>query len=372
MKVLHVDTGKGWRGGQQQVLWLMEGLRRRGIEQALMAPAGSPLAERMRARGFAVTELNPRTISLGNTKKLLQGVPQFDLTHAHDSGGHTLAWLAGAGKTMPSRQPLVVSRRVAFPIRSLGRIKYRAADAYLAVSEYVGGELRQAGVPPQKIRVVYDGVEAPAAPPDAARRAEFRRRHGVSDADFLIGTLTALAPEKCLHTTVDLLAALPPTTRFWVGRAAADAGESGAETALRAYAAERGVSERFRLLFLPPEGTEFVDFLDALDLFLYLSQAEGLGSAILLAMAHELPVVASHVGGIPEIVRHGQTGLLTENTAADLQQKVESLRNAPEMRQRLAAAGRAFVLAHATSDIMTAKTEAIYRELLQGSGHDTE
>ncbi len=77
------------------------------------------------------------------------------VVHAHDAKAHTLAALA-------SRKTFVVSRRVAFPVKRTvaSRWKYRRATRYLAVSEYVAGELRKAGVPAAKIDVVYDGVSA--------------------------------------------------------------------------------------------------------------------------------------------------------------------------------------------------------------------
>ena len=88
----------------------------------------------------------------------------------------------------------------------------------------------------------------------------------------------------------------------------------------------------------------------------------------MLAMAHSLPVLASNVGGIPEIVRHQVTGLLVSGEPRkELPPAIRLLRNNPGMRRRLAEAGRKFVLAHATSDRMVAQTVGIYEELLKGS-----
>ena len=110
-------------------------------------------------------------------------------------------------------------------------------------------------------------------------------------------------------------------------------------------------------------------FLDSLDVFLYLSRSEGLGSAILLAMAHGLPVVASRAGGIPEIVRPNQTGLLVgEDLAAELPAAVRPLLDSAELRASLGEAGRAFVLEHATVDVMVTKTLEVYNEVLASGG----
>src|SRR3990167_4253323 len=98
MKILHLDTGTGWRGGQQQVLWLMEGLRERGLEQMLVAPSGSPLAETVHKQGLKVGVLSSPEPSLANIKALRRIAGGFELLHAHDSRGHSLAWLAGVAR----------------------------------------------------------------------------------------------------------------------------------------------------------------------------------------------------------------------------------------------------------------------------------
>ena len=157
---------------------------------------------------------------------------------------------------------------------------------------------------------------------------------------------------------------MPSSVHFWLGHPVARTQE--AETALLQSARQRGLENRFRILSL---GEDAHAFLDSLDLFVYLSRLEGLGSAILLAMAHGLPVVASEVGGIPEIVRHQETGLLVRgDPPQELPAAVRLLLDAPDLRQRLASAGREFVLAHATDAIMVAQTAALYRELISQSG----
>lgn len=365
MKILHLDTGKGWRGGQQQLFWLMEGLRERGQEQLLLAPAGSPLVARVRERGLEAEELSLRILSSANLRGLRQKSRRFDVLHAHDSRAHLLAWLAGADRAKNPWPRLVVSRRVAYPIGFFSQFKYGAADAYIAVSKYVSQQLLMASVPTEKIHVVHDGVELPDAPVAAGERREFRGRFGAGEQTFLLGTLTTLAPEKLLRDSVNLLASLPRNVNFWLGRPASEPDQQAAEKALLEYARMRGLEQRVQIFKL---GENLNSFLGSLDLFLYLSRAEGLGSAILLAMAHGLPVVASSVGGIPEIVRHVETGVLVgRKLKAELPPAIQLLMGSPEICQRLAAAGQSFVRTHATTDIMVAQTAAVYEELLQGS-----
>ena len=380
MRILHIDTGMGWRGGQQQVLWLMEALRARGFEQLLLAPANSPLACRVRKIGLPLAELASPAMSLANLQTVRAKRASFDIIHAHDSHAHSLAALAAIGSAGPHR-PLVVSRRVAFPVTALGRLKYRKADAYIAVSDFVRHRLLEAHVPDRKIRIVFDGVPAGVPAPSAESseipdtRAEFRARHGVDDQTIVLGTLTSLAPEKLLEAELDLLAELPSSVHFWMAIPSTERTESSegtertenterTESTLLERARSRGLEGRLRIMRM---GEDAGPFIASLDIFIYLSKLEGLGSAILLAMAHGLPVLANRVGGIPEIVRHQETGLLADPVPGpELIQSARQLIDSPELRHRLGAAAREFVLAHATCDRMAAQTVAVYEELLQG------
>src|SRR5262249_50403797 len=133
---LHVDTGREMQGGQWQVLYLTERLR----DATLAARKGSALASMAVQRGVAM------------------GGGGADLVHAHGARAHSLG-------VLKSGKPLVVSRRVGFPVKTsfLSRQKYQRAAMFIAVSRFVADRLREAGVAEERIRVVYDGVPVPAA-----------------------------------------------------------------------------------------------------------------------------------------------------------------------------------------------------------------
>ena len=128
------------RGGQWQVLRLLRGLRERGLESILMTPVHGPLGERASSEGFPV-------------EKVARRFPPADLVHAHDARGHSIS-------AVFSRVPVIVARRVAFPLKRgwMSRWKYRRAAHSIAVSRFVAGILLEAGIPDRKITVVHDGV----------------------------------------------------------------------------------------------------------------------------------------------------------------------------------------------------------------------
>ncbi len=144
VRSLHLDAGREMGGGQWQVLRLLRGLRKRGHETMLLARAGAPLFDIARRENFAVEELS--------LSRILRHSAAYDLVHAHDARSHSLAAF--------SRAPLIVSRRVAFPLQRtwLSRWKYRRATRFIAVSQHVAGILSEAGIARERIDVVYDGV----------------------------------------------------------------------------------------------------------------------------------------------------------------------------------------------------------------------
>jgi glycosyltransferase involved in cell wall biosynthesis len=320
------------RGGQWQVLLLMQALERRGHQQQLLARPGVPLLARARQAGLAVAPW-----------RATWRLPAADVVHAHDARAHALAAWRARGA------PLVVSRRVAFPVGRglLSRWKYGRAARYIAVSRYVARELEFAGVPAEKIGVTFDGVRLPDMARAGELRAQFRQDLALPADAFVAGTLTS--PRE--KPVAPLLEAAERRPRLQVLIAAAGAAQ-----------AEGLCHSNVRFLHAPDD---ISPFMFALDVFVHLSECEGLGSAALLAMAHGLPVIASDTGGLPEIVRPGETGWLVRNVAEEVGEALEQAFAGRARATDMGHHGRRFVEAEATDDIMAARTEAVYRKVLR-------
>ncbi len=290
MKTLHLDTGKEMRGGQWQALRLHRGLIAAGNESFLLARPDSALLWLARQEGLPCAAL--RT---GSLRTLSEG---YDLVHAHDARSHTLAALL-------ARVPLVVSRRVAFPVRdsAISRWKYRQPRLFLAVSHHVARQLRKANIDKSRIAVVYDGVPVPPTPASGS---------------------AVLIPE-----TAD------PAKGMALAQEAA--GLAG---------------------ILVQKSASLETDLPHARLLLYITHSEGLGSGILLAMAHGVTVIASNVGGIPEMIRDGENGYLVPNEAAAI---AAALGNAADLGN----AARATILARFTEKHMVDATLAAYEGLFR-------
>ena len=291
MRILHMDSGKDMRGGQWQVLRLIEGLAKAGVESTLLARAGFPLFESARKQAVRV-----EPFGLIRAARLSR---QYDLVHAHDARSHSAAALVGA-------TPLVVSRRVAFSIGNknfLSRWKYDRATHYMAVSEIVKSVLVTGGVPAEKISVVYDGV--PLLPQSTGSK------------------VLALEKENTLATEAAALAGIPLQT-------AADL-ESG----------------------LPDAA-----------IFVYITHSEGLGSGALMAMSAGVAVIASRIGGLPELIEHRKNGLLVENTPQSIAEALRELAGKPEFARQLGDAARRTVIERFTVQHMVSRTMENYRKVL--------
>ena len=352
MRTLHVDLGTEWRGGQQQALLLLRGLGSRGYAAELVATAGAPLARRAALEGFAVHEVAPAAARARAALVLRRLLPdrRIDVVHAHEAHGLTAAWVAHAHR----RSRLVAARRVSFPLRSLGR--YTAAQRVIAVSRFVAAVVVAAGVERERVAVVHDGVEVP--PLVTAEERERARKNWDAEANtILLGCVGYLSEEKG-HDR--LLAALPRILEKNPNCQLLLAGEGPLRTALEQQARALGLQENVQFAGFVENLPELYD---ALDVYVFPSLSEGLGTSLLLAMAHALPVVAAARGGIPEAVTDGTNGLLVSEPEPQLlADAVLSLLDDAARAKGLGAAARRTVEAQFSAEQMVDNTLAVYDE----------
>jgi glycosyltransferase involved in cell wall biosynthesis len=334
MKVLLANSEPGFRGGEFQTLALARGLRAEGCEVMIAARAGSALAERA-AGEMSVAEFPFEPLCVVTPVALARLISRFRpaVLHAQTSNAHTHLWLArGLVREAP---PLVVSRRVAFPIRKdcLSFVKYRTRVAhYIPISRAAAESLLERGVSPSRMTVVPSGVEV-ASFAHASADAELARRWGIAPDDFVVGTVAAFAAEKGHRTLVRAAAAVLreyPRSRFIL------VGDGALEKEIMAEAARLGGG---RILCVPP-GEPLERVLPLFDVFVLPSMREGLSTALIAAMASGRAVVASMTGGIPEVVTARSGILVPPGDVAALARAIKTLAGDPDLRRTLAEAAR--------------------------------
>lgn len=340
-----------WRGGQYQAWLLLRGLAARGHRAALITLRSSQLAARARRSGIPVHEVSTpfaRLRATGCLRRLLRR-EHYDVLHAHDAHAHTALWLARV--SAPTAR--IVSRRVVFPPRAnwLSRRKYRyGLDHYIAISEHV-----RHGLPADaNVSVVYDGVELPALP-SPEQRQQARAHFGLPKDSVALACLSALEADKGMLLAVEALLVIRKTLPAHLLIAG--------EGPLRAQ-----LGERIRRLGLGAVAqlTGQVDdlnsFFAATDIFLFPAQSEGLGTALLLAMAHQLPVIALKATSAAEVVRDGESGRLILSAQPEaIAGAVVYLARHPELARQLAATARATIAEKFTAERMVEETLGVYR-----------
>jgi glycosyltransferase involved in cell wall biosynthesis len=371
---LHIDTARTWRGGQNQVLLTVNGLRSIGHRTALVAHPDGELRRRA-AEGMELVPIGSRTeMDLTAAWKLSRVIRQAspDVIHAHDAHGVAMAALAlsmvaasskRAGTPIPA---LVAARRVDFHLRSnsLSKWKQRQVDCFIAASDAIRRMLLADGVSETRAVTVHEGIDVDhvaAAPPVNVHEA-FWLPH---DAP-VVGNVAALVPHKGHRHLIDaahLVVRELPDVRFVI------LGEGELREAL-----ERQVRD-YRLekhVLLPGFRSDVLGCLKGFDLFAMSSTTEGLGTSLLDAMACAKAIVATKAGGIPEVVEDGVTGCLvpTRDHAA-LAQAIVRLLNDQTGRRRMGEAGLARVRERFTVERMVAETAGVYARVV-GRGHEAD
>ena len=348
-RVVHVASGREWRGGQRQVWLLARALARLGqVRQVVVTGAGSELAERLRRDDVPV-----RTVSwsAGLDPRVLPGLlaelrEAGSIVHAHDAHAVTLGGLAAR----VARRPFVATRRVDFPLRRRGF--WRRADRVIAISRAVADVLVADGIAIERIVIVHSGIALDEI--RATSRLGVRRMLGLGPDARVAANVAALVGHKD-HATL-LRAAARLGGRFpalhWVV-----AGEGPERASLERLRAELGLDGRVHLLGHIAEPARLI--ADA-DLFVMSSREEGLGTSVLDAMALGIPVASTTAGGLPEMLRDGAGVLAPPGDHAALADAVARLLEEPAFARKTAA--RATIAVEGfTAERMAEAVGSVYR-----------
>lgn len=362
IKILHLNSEIYFRGGERQILYLIKWLSQWECKNYL---ACHPEGELMKNCPPNIAEIIPfklkREISLKGAievKKLIKRY-SINIVHAHSSATATPALIGGklAGKVK-----IVLSRRVDFPITNnpLRRFKYEILpDAVIAISEKIRTTLIEGGISPKILTVIYSGVNAEQFK-NIDCRAKTREYLGIRQDELVVGSIAHLAIHKgfpyLLSAMRIILEKIPNSRLLIVGTG--EMYESLKDQADRLKLKDRAIFTGFR--------RDIPELLSAMDCFVLASTNEGLGTSILDAMASGLPVVATAVGGIPEIVKDGETGFLVpKENALALAEAIIKIFSSPELAKEMGNKGKRIVEEKFTDFQMASKTLNLYKKLLK-------
>ncbi len=362
MKILQINTEKTWRGGEQQTFNLLMGLKQRNISSHLLCQADSPMAQKAEEAGiktFPIAmhgEVDP--FACFRIRKLFNRF-RYDIFHSHTSHAHTLAFFSSLG-TKVNR---LVTRRVDFSIfrhsfLKLSGIKYRyMADFYIAISHKIKDVLVNDGLPADRVFLVPSGINP--------------NRFANSGRDDLISEFNIKSNEKVVINVAHLaghkgqqylIKAIPivltkiPNARFFI------VGGGELMNKLKRLAVSLGINKE---LIFTGFRRDVGAFYQISDLFVMSSVQEGLGTAVLDALALGKPVVATSSGGIPEIIKDGESGILVSPAdPKSLSDGIIRMLTDDKLAKRVAKTGQSMVKQKFTIDTMVEGNIDVYRRIL--------
>lgn len=364
MRIVHLVIGGDLSGGQAIALRLAKAARDRGDDVAFVAPEPGPFVELVRAEGLPV-HLLPlrRTYQLRQALRLARLLRRehADVLHTHALAaanvlGRVAARLVAVAVVShlhienpfrPATRPL---------LRRLDNVTARLCARLVAVSEDTRRAYERQGYPEGRIEVVYNGVELDGrgAAPDV------RSELGIPAEAPLVGEVARLCPVKGQRELIEALASVPRARLVLVG---ADLERGGAFQAELERETDRlGIRDRVAFVGCRDDAAELLGQLDVVAL---PSWTEGLPLVLLEAMARRRAVVATPVGGTPELVADGETGLLVppRNPGA-LAEAIRNLLADPDLRARMGEAGYRRVAERFSADAMCRRVLELYDEVV--------
>ncbi|MCK4532598.1 glycosyltransferase [bacterium] len=356
-RILHVNTAKNWRGGEQQAAYLVEGLQSRGHSNFVVCQPKSVLEEKMSFLKIPVFPLLMRgewdLIAAIKLAKIMKK-NNIQILHLHTAHAHTLGLFASK---FNSACKVVVSRRVVFPIRS--QFKYKTGiDKIIAISKQVEKVLLEGGVDDGKIVIVYSSV-------DLKRFKEIRNNDYVYkefnlNPDFpIVGIVAALALNKDHHNflyAAKMVKKNYPQAKFLI------VGEGPLENELKILIQKLRLEKE---VVFTGFRKDCLEIISTFDVFVLSSCLEGMGSVLLEAMALAKPIVATRTGGIPEVVLNGVSGILVPpKNSEELADGILQLLKDNVLAKEMGIKGKERV-EEFSKEKMVEKTEKIYKEILK-------
>lgn len=363
LRILQVNSGEGWSGGQYQVFLLSQALRERGHHVVLACPPESALSRKAVREGIYVETVRMRgqwdLMAVLRLRQIMRS-HRIQILNTHKPKPHTLALLAAVTTQVPV---VVATRRVSFPLR---RHPFRWAkwvagvDRIIAVAKSVEDELVASGVPVSKVTTIYGAIDLKRFRPSAPDPV-LRRELGLNEGTPVVGCVAALRPWKGYSVFLEAAALIlkeNPRVRFLsIGE------DSDYGAVMRRSARRLGIDRQMNFTGFRDDVERFYPLLDVS--VNAATSGEGLPGVLRESLAMDCPVVAADVGGNREVVLDGETGLLVPpKDPVRLAEAILRLLNDRPLARRLGRRGREFVEANFSIETMVARTEDLYRELL--------
>ncbi len=354
MRILHIDTEKGFRGGEQQLLWLVEGLKNRGIYSKVGCLNNGKLHQYCLKKNLDVLPLSGNI--LFDIIKLSKESKNFDIIHAHAAKAH----LVSAFTKSIVKKPLIYTRRIDYIPKKdpITRFKYRSCDAIVAVSNAVKETIRFLSKN-TKIYTIHSSTD-----PELEKKISTEKVEKIKTQfknKIIIGTACALTKQKNIP---NLIKAAKIVLDKLENVVFVVAGEGELKNKIEKIIKKENLQENF---FLIGFKHDIHNYIKAFDIFVMPSDNEGLSGAMLTAMVLGKPIISTNAGGAREAIIDKKTGLLVEkNQSEQLANAIINIINDKNLKEKLEKNAKEFAKKTFSINNMVEKYIKVYNELTEG------
>ena len=361
MNVLHLSSEKTWRGGEQQIAYLIEESIKAGVNCHVACRKNTPFEAWCLSHKIPFVALpfaNEFDFYTATQIKRYCRKNQIEIVHAHSAHSHAISvWADLMGNTAK----IILSRRVDFPVKNnlLSRFKYnyKGITRIICVSEKIRQVMMPALERPEICVTVHSGIDLERFK-HSQNTGKLHREFNLPPELPIIGNISAIADQKDYFTfvnTAEYLLKNGLQAKFFI------IGDGPMRAEIERYVKQKNLTEH---IIFTGFRNDVPEILPELDIFLITSKTEGLGTTILDAFACHVPVVATKGGGIPEIVKAEETGLLAGiRDVEKLAAQVQRILTQPELRDFLTQNAYRF-LQDFRKENTARRTLEIYREVL--------
>lgn len=346
MRVLHINSEKSWRGGEQQMANLIDELEKQGIKNFICCRSNSKMSDYAIKKNIPQFTLSFAGFKFTNALSLKKYVKEmnFDIIHTHTANAHTLAYYAAK---IGMLVPIVVSKRTDFRVKSSKKFNIPSIKAILCVSNKIEEIVKMSVKNKSTVRTVYSGIDVNRF---NGEQKSLKKLLGLDTNALLIGNSSAIADQKDYYSFIRVAQRLPKYNFVIIG-------SGPMEKEIKKHVKDQKIDNIFFTGFLE----DIEKYLKSLDIFLITSKTEGLGTSILDAMVCKVPVVATNAGGIPEIVINNKTGLLCDiGDDQSLAKQIETLSSDEALSNNVTEAAYKNVINHFSKEQTAIKTLSIY------------
>jgi len=365
LNVLHISSEKTWRGGEQQIAYLLDELSKQGINNTVLVRKNSSFETYCRERKIDFVSVSFSGLAILKAAFRISAICRkraINIVHMHSSKGHTVGVLS---ILFWHKAKLVLSRRVDFPVKKnwFAHWKYNhpRIERILCVSHEIERIVKKSLTNPEKAITIHSGIDLNKFKNMHKKASLLRKEFAIPDDTLLVGNTSALAGHKDYFTFIDTIEILIAKE---LAVKAVIMGTGPLEQTLKSYVEQKKLSD---FIFFAGFRNNIPGLLPDLDVFLITSTEEGLGTSVLDAFASGVPVVATKAGGIPEMVVDRETGLLAGiKNAHQLADNIQLISENAELRLKLIQNAKELSKKFSKEET-AAKTAKIYFEVTTGS-----